>query len=392
MKRIWIKKGKEKKIKNFYPLVFRDEIEKKEENIDDGEIVELLDSEGNFIGRGFWSNKSHISLRIFGREEDEFENIFNKRFDEALKLREKIEDTNSFRLFYSESDGIPGLITDKYDKTIVFQSRIKGIDNFKPAIVEKIIRNFNPSSIYERSDGEFRGEEGLKEKKGLLYGVEPDMVRMEERGLIFYVDVKEGMKTGFYLDQRENRKKAEEFAREGMECLDLFSYTGAFSLFLARKGAKVKSVELEERNIELGRENARLNGLSQKVDFILGNAFDFLEEEVRRGKKYDLIIADPPGIVKSKRDVEKGKWAYWKILYNSFKIAKEGCKILISSCSYHISLQILLEMARLSASDAGVKVRVIDITFQPIDHPWTLQIPETLYLKTLFLLVGQTKR
>lgn len=388
MKRVWIKKGKDKKVKNFYPWVFRDEIEKRDKNMDDGEIVDLLDFHGNFIGRGFWSNKSHIAIRIFGRERDKFENVFNKRFDEAIKLREKIKDTNAFRLFYSEGDGIPGLIIDKYDKTIVFQSRIKGIDNLKPVIVEKIIRNFNPSSIYERSDGEFRGEEGLKEEKGLLYGAEPSMFTIEERGLIFYVDVKEGMKTGFYLDQRDNRKKAEELAKEGMECLDLFSYTGAFSLLLARRGAKVKSVEIEEKNIELGRENAKLNNLSSRVDFILGNAFDFLEEEAKKGRKYDLIIADPPGIVKKKKDVEKGKWAYWKILYNSFKIGKEGCKILISSCSYHISLQTLIEMAKLSASDAGVRVRVIDITFQPIDHPWILQIPETLYLKNLFLLLG----
>ncbi len=388
MKRVWIKKGKEKKIKNFYPWVFKDEIEKKERNLEDGEIVDLFDSDGNFIGRGFWSNKSHIALRIFDRKgEEEFKEILKKRFEEALRLREGIMETNAIRLFYSEGDGIPGLILDKYDRTIVFQSRIKGIDNFKPLIIEEIIRNFNPSSIYERSDGEFRGEEGLKEEKGLLYGIEPDMVMIEERGLIFCVDVKEGMKTGFYLDQRENRKKAEELAKEGMECLDLFSYTGAFSLFLARRGANVKSVELESKNIELGKENARLNNFSSRIDFILGNAFDFLEEEVKKGKKYDLIIADPPGIVKRKSDVEKGKWAYWKILYNSFKIAKEGCKILISSCSYHISLQTLLEMARLSASDAGVKVKVLDITFQPIDHPWILQIPETLYLKSLFLVV-----
>jgi 23S rRNA (cytosine1962-C5)-methyltransferase len=387
MKRVWIKKGKDKKIRNFYPWIFRDEIERKEGKIEDGEIVELLDSDGNFLGKGFWSNKSHIALRIFDREGEDFEDVLKKRFDEAIKVREKIKETNSFRFFYSEGDGIPGLIVDKYDKTIVFQSRIKGIDNLKKKIIEKLIELFNPSSIYERSDGEFRAEEGLDNERGLLYGNEPYLVKIEERGLKFLVDVKEGMKTGFYLDQRDNRKRVEEIVEEGMECLDLFSYTGAFSLFLARKGAKVKAVEIEEKNLELGRENAKLNSLSSKVDFISCNAYDFLEEEVKKGRRFDFIIADPPGIVKRKSDVEKGKWAYWKILYNSFKIGKKGSIVLISSCSYHISLQTLLEMAKLSASDAGVKVKLLDITFQPIDHPWIIQIPETLYLKSLFLRI-----
>lgn len=388
MKRVYIEKGKEKKIKNFYPWVFRDEIERRDKKIEDGEIINLLDTNDKFLGRGFWSNKSHIAVRIFDREgKEEFRNILTKRLEEAQRFRKDIQETNAIRLFYSEGDGIPGLILDRYDKTIVFQSRIKGIDNLKNMIVENIARIFNPTAIYERSDGEFRTEEGLDEKKGLLYGTEPEVVIVEERGMKFIVDVKEGMKTGFYLDQRENRKKMEGLAKEGMECLDLFSYTGAFSLFLARKGAKVRSVELDERNVELAKENAKLNGLSSRVEFISGNAFDFLEEEAKKGRKYDLIIADPPGIVKKKSDVEKGKWAYWKILYNSFKIAKKGCIILISSCSYHISLQTLLEMARLSASDAGVRVRVLDITFQPPDHPWIIQIPETLYLKSLFLIV-----
>lgn len=387
MKRVYIKKGKEKKIRNFYPWVFRDEIEKRNRKMEDGEIVSLFDADENFIGRGFWSNKSHIALRIFDREGKEFEEILERRLEEAKKLRKGIKGTNAIRLFYSEGDGIPGLIIDMYDRTIVLQSRIKGIDNLKREIVGKIVNIFNPSAIYERSDGEFRAEEGLNEEKGFLYGDEPDMVIIEERGMKFYVDVKEGMKTGFYLDQRDNRERAEELAKEGMECLDLFSFTGAFSLFLARKGAKVKSVELESKNVELGKENAKLNGLHSRVDFISGNAYEFLEEEAKKGKKYDMIIADPPGIVKKKKDIEKGKWAYWKILLNSFKIAKDGCIVLISSCSYHISLQTLLEMAKLSASDAGMKVRVLDITFQPLDHPWIIQIPETLYLKSLFLMV-----
>lgn len=388
MKRVYIKRGKEKKIRNFYPWIFRDEIEKRERKMEDGEIVELFDTDENFLGRGFWSNKSHIALRLFDRgAEKDIKKIIESKLNEAMELRKELKGTNAFRIFYSEGDGLPGLILDKYDKTIVFQSRIKGIDNIKLEIVDQIIKKFNPSTIYERSDGEFREEEGLDRKKGLLYGIEPDVVTIEERGMKFYVDIKNGMKTGFYLDQRDNRKKAEELAKEGMECLDLFSYTGAFSLFLARKGAKVKSVELEERNVELAKGNAKLNSLSRNIDFIMANVYDFLEEEVKKGLKYDFIIADPPGIVKRKEDVEKGKWAYWKILYNSFKIAKRYCIILISSCSYHISLHTLLEMAKLSASDSGRRVRVLEITFQPVDHPWIIQIPETLYLKSLFLLV-----
>ncbi len=388
MKKASIKKGKEKKIRNFYPWVFHDEIEFKEKDINDGEIVELFDTKDKFLGRGFWSSKSHISLRVFDwKGEDNLQKILEKKMNEAMYLRKEIKETNALRIFYSEGDGIPGLILDKYDKTIVFQSRIKGIDNIKQEIVEQIVKRFNPFTIYERSDGEFRAEEGLEEEKGLLYGNEPDVVKIEERGMKFYVDVKNGMKTGFYLDQRDNRRKVEELTIEGMKCLDLFSYTGAFSLFLARKEAKVKAIEIEEKNVELARKNEKLNDLPSKIDFIRGNAYDFLEEEVKNGRKYDFIIADPPGIVKKKKDVEKGKWAYWKILYNSFKIAKKGCIILISSCSYHISLQTLLEMARLSASDAGVRVRALDITFQPIDHPWIIQIPETLYLKSIFLMV-----
>ncbi len=388
MKKVYIKKGKDKKIKNFYPWVFRDEIEKKEESIFDGEIVGLFDEKGNFIGRGFWSKSSHIALRIFDKNrEEEFGEVLKKRLVKALELRREIRETNAFRVFFAEGDGMPGLILDKYDKTIVFQSRIKGIDNMKSVIIDAVINLFHPVSIYERSDGDFRAEEGLNDIKGHIYGEENEVVKVEERGLKFYLDIKEGMKTGFYLDQRENRKRAEELAKEKMECLDLFSYTGTFSLFLARKGVKVKAVEIEPKNIEMGKKNAELNSLSSKIEFISANAYEFLENESRKNRRFDFIIADPPGIVKRKSDVEKGKWAYWKILYNSFKLAKDGCIILLSSCSYHISLQTMMEMVRLASSDAGVRVRVLDITFQPLDHPWIIQIPETLYLKSVFLIV-----
>ncbi|MGQ9617645.1 MAG: class I SAM-dependent rRNA methyltransferase [Candidatus Aminicenantia bacterium] len=387
MKKVYLKKGKEKKVKNFYTWIFRDEIEREEGKAEDGGIVYIYDFRGDFLGKGFWSKSSHIALRVFdSKGEDDIDSIVEKRFKKAIEIRKGIKETNAIRLFYSEGDGFPGLILDKYDRTIVLQSRIKGIDVLKGKIVEKIIKIFNPSFIFERSDGDFRAEEGLEDIKGPLYGEEPKIIVIEERGMKFYVDIKDGMKTGFYLDQRENRKRAEKLVSKDMECLDLFSYTGAFSLFLSRKGAKVRAVELEGKNIEIGMENAELNKI-KTIEFVCGNAYDFLEDEAQRGKKYDLIIADPPGIVKKKSEVERGKWAYWKILYNSFKIAREGCIIILSCCSYHVSLQTLIEMARLASSDSGVKIRFFDITFQPIDHPWLLQIPETLYLKSLYLVV-----
>ncbi|MEW6455500.1 MAG: class I SAM-dependent rRNA methyltransferase [Acidobacteriota bacterium] len=386
-KKVIVKKGVEKKIKNYYLWIYRDEIRKISGNPKDGEIISVYDHNNNFLAKGSFNGNSHIPVRIFFYDQDEQldKATIKRKINDALTIRKSIKNTNSIRIINSESDAFPGLILDRYGSHFVIQSRIKTIDLIKSVLIDVINDVFSPLSIYERSEGDFRKEEKLEPIDGELYLKTPDRVLITERNSSFIVDVKKGAKTGFYMDQRDNRFFFENLIEEGNTVLDLFSYTGAFSVFSAKKGATVTMVEIEPEYVEIAKENARINKVENKIEFVTKNAYDFLEDVSRSGKKFDFIVIDPPGIIKSKGEVEKGKWAYWKLAYNSFLSLKKGGKCLISSCSYHVSPSILLEMIRLASSDSGRRIRIITQTYQPEDHPWILQIPETLYLKSFFL-------
>lgn len=387
---VQLKEGKDKKIKNFYLWVFKDEVENFEKLKNKPiQIVNLKSSTGEFLGKAFFNPNSHIVARVLTRNDEKIDaQFFRKKINEAIDRRKKLKiKSNAIRLIHAEADEIPGLIVDKFDNYLVVQSRTAGIEKFKHEIVSILSELIKTAGIYERSDMESRKEEGLEISHGELYGHVPRYVQIQENGLRFLVDLHYGQKTGFYLDQRDNRKKVKELVQKGDKVLDLFCYSGAFSIYCADAGANVIGVDSDRAATDLARENAKLNNLKDKTTFLTADAFDTVESMANSGEKFDLIIIDPPAMTKTKKGAESVKWTFYKLILNSLKMLQPGGKLAVSSCAYHISLDILQEAIRFASNDIGKKLRVIDVTFQPDDHPWILQMPETLYLKTIYLEV-----
>lgn len=387
---IVLKKGKEKKIKNFYLWIFKDEVENFEKvRKEPIQIVDVKSSTGEFLGKAFFNPKSHIVARILTRENEKINaDFFKTRIKNAIERRKKLKiKSDAIRLIHAEADEIPGLIVDKFANYLAIQTRTAGIENFKHEIVKILTDIVKISGIYERNDMESRKEEGLEISSGELYGHVPRYVQIEENGLKFIVDLHYGQKTGFYLDQRDNRKKVKELIHKGDRVLDLFCYSGAFSIYCASAGANVIGVDSDRSATDLARENAKLNQVNDKVTFLTADAFETVEQMANSGEKFDLIIIDPPAMTKTKKGAEGVKWAFHKLILNSLKMLEPGGKLVVSSCAYHISLDILQEAIRFASNDLGKRLRVIDVTFQPEDHPWILQMPETLYLKTIYLEV-----
>jgi len=387
---IKLKKGKEKKIKNFYLWVFKDEIENFEKLKNEPvQIVELKSSTGEFLGKAFFNPKSHIVARVLTRDDEKINaQFFRGKISEAINRRKKLKiKSDAIRLINAEADEIPGLIVDKFGNYLVLQARTAGIENFKHEIATILTELVKTTGIYERSDMESRREEGLETTSGELYGHVPRYVEIQENGLKFIVDLHHGQKTGFYLDQRDNRKKVREMIHRGDRVLDLFCYSGAFSIYCASAGAEVIGVDSDRSATDLARENAKINDLKNKTTFLTADAFETVESMANSGEKFDLIIIDPPAMTKTKKGAENVKWAFYKLALNSLKMLEPGGKLIVSSCAYHISLDMLQEAIRFASNDTGKRLRVIDVTFQPDDHPWILQMPETLYLKTIYLEV-----
>ena len=379
MVKIYLKKGKEKKIKHFYPWVFKDELEKLE---GEGIEAELYDCDGNFLAFGTYSPYSKIAFRVLSYQKETLNmEFFVKKFGEALSLRKGIN-SNAFRVAFSESDLLSGLIVDKYGDAIVIQTRSYPMEMLKGEIIKALVEVFEPLFIYERSDFKGRQDEGLKEFKGLLYGILKNPVEIKENEFRFLVDVVNGLKTGFYLDQRENREYVYKLVERGNKVLDLFCYTGGFSIYCAKKGAKVIGVDINESAIELAKENAQLNKVNPQ--FILGNAFDYIQQT---DEIFDLIIADPPAIAKTKKEKESILWAIWKLAYYSFQKLKKFGRLFICACTYQISIEEMLKQLRLASTDAGKRIFIKSINLQPVDHPYIPTFPESLYLKCFDIIV-----
>ncbi|WP_461832511.1 class I SAM-dependent rRNA methyltransferase [Aquifex sp.] len=377
--RIYLKKGKEKKVKHFYPWVFRDEIKEIE---GEGVVAELCDSEGNFLAVGTYSPVSRIAFRVLSYErEDINEGFFKKRLEEALSLRKDI-DSDAFRVAFSESDLLSGLIIDKYADGVVVQVRSYPMEVLKEKVISGILNVLKPAFIYERSDFKGREEEGLQPFKGLIYGKLENPIKIREGEFSFLVDVVNGLKTGFYLDQRENRRYIQSIVARNMKVLDLFCYTGGFSVYAGKKGAKVIGVDINENAVELARENARMNDVN--AEFIKYNAFNFIEETK---EVYDLIIADPPAIAKTKKEKESVKWAIWKLAYHSFKKLKKYGRLFICTCTYQMSVEDMIKQVRLASTDVGRRIFIKSVMLQPVDHPYLPTFPESLYLKCLDTIV-----
>ncbi len=367
-----------RKVKRLYPWVFADEIIRVE---GEGYEAEVYDKNG-FVAFGTYSPNSRIRFRFLGFERERIdEEFFEKRFIRALNIREGIN-SNAYRLVFSESDFLGGLIVDRYKNGFVIQIRSKPMEVFKNFVVEGLKKSFSPEFVYERSDMTSRKDEGLKPFKGLLYGRIPESLIIEENGFNFLVDIVGGLKTGFYLDQRDNREYLFESLRGGEKVLDLFCYTGAFSVYLSKKAKEIVAVDINDNALEIAKENLKLNGC-KNVNLINLDAFEFLKTEK---ELYDLIIADPPAISKKKSEKGSIKWAIWKLAVLSLKRLKDYGRLFICSCTYQMDVKDMLRQIRLASFDTGIPIAILSIRTQPKDHPYIPHFPESLYLKCLDVL------
>ncbi len=393
---IVLKKRRESSLRRKHPWIFSGAIKKIEGSPQSGDTVEIESSDGHKLGKGAFSSHSQIAVRMwtFNPEEDITDNYFRQRLLTAYDRRKNLleseaTDKVACRLVNAESDGLPGLIIDKYGTYLVCQYFGAGMDKWKPVITKLISELFHPSGVYERSDVDIRSKEGLKKQTGTLWGSEPPgEIIIEENGIQFLVDIQRGHKTGFYLDQRENRKEICDFSKNA-EVLNCFSYTGGFSLYALKYGAKkVVNIESSQESITIAEKNLVLNGFNpDKMVNIRGDVFQTLRDLNNKGKQFDLIILDPPKFVESRRHLKKGTRGYKDINLSAFRLLRPGGILFTFSCSGLLSPELFQKIVADAALDAGREAQIIKWLHQSSDHPTALNFPEGLYLKGLICSV-----
>ena len=378
---VYLRRGREQRVLGGHPWIFRSDIER-EDGAADGLPVRVLTSAGRFLAMAVYNPRSQISLRILSRRDEPIDGAFIRgRVRRALDYRRRFADLGSCRLIFAESDGLPAVIADKFGDVIVVQILCLGMERFKGDIVDALAQELSPRGIYERNDVPVRELEGLSQQTGLLWGEVPDRVEMQENGVRFLVDVKEGQKTGFFLDQKENRAAIAPFV-PGMRVLDCFTHTGSFALHAARYGAaEVTGVDISEHACACALENARLNGVEDRVRFECANAFDFLRAQQTAKAQYDVVILDPPAFTKTRSAVEGALRGYKEINLRGMKLTRDGGFFITCSCSQHVTPDLFRGMLMDAQKDAHVQLRQIEWRTQGRDHPILLSSPETQYLK-----------
>jgi len=387
MATITLRKTRETRVRGGHPWIYASEIEKVDGEFENGDIVDVCDFRGKFIGRGFYNPNSQISLRILTRNDEPCDrSFFAKRIRDAWVYRQQMCDPDSCRLIYSESDFLPGLVVDKYGDVLVLQSLSLGIERIKDMIADLLMEIVRPMGIWERSDVPVRRLEGMEQTTGLLRGEVPDLVEMKENGIIFGVDVKNGQKTGFFLDQKENRAAIAPFCKDA-KVLDCFCHNGSFSLHAAKFGAKsVLGVDISEEALVVARENARRNNLTN-VTFEAHNCFDLLREMTDNNEKFDVVILDPPAFTKNKAALQSALRGYKEINLRGLKLVRDGGYLVTCSCSQHVLTEMFQDMVNQAARDAKKRIRLVEYRTQGKDHPLLPQSIETKYLKTMILQV-----
>ena len=383
-----LRKTRESRVRSGHPWVFASDIERIEGSFEPGDVVDVVSSHNTYLGRAFYNPKSQISLRMLTTHDEPVdEAFFRRRVQEAWDYRNQFCDPASCRLIFSESDFLPGLIVDKFGDYLVVQSLCLGIEKWKQSIVRDLAEIVHPKGVWERSDVPVRRLEGLEQTTGLLYGEVPDSIDMVENGLRFVVDVKNGQKTGFFLDQKENRAAIAPLCK-GARVLDCFCHNGSFSLHAAKYGARsVLGVDISEEALEVARQNAENNGLSDVVTFEAHNCFDHLRELTDAREQFDVVILDPPAFTKTRAAVESALRGYKEINLRGMKLVRKGGFLVTCSCSQHVSPEQFRDMINQAARDSKTKLRLVENRTQGHDHPILPASPETQYLKCMILQV-----
>ena len=328
--------GKEKRVFTGHPWIFRSDIARTKGDPQPGDAVRVTASNGRFLAMAAYNPASQIALRILSHRDEPIDEAFIRgRVHRAVDYRRKFADLRSCRLIFAESDRLPALIVDSFGDVLVMQCLCLGMERYKDMICAALMDEMHPQGIYERGDVPVRELEGLTQVTGVLRGTVPDRVQMEENGIKFWVDVKNGQKTGFFLDQKENRAAIAPFV-QGARVLDCFTHTGSFALHAAKYGASdVTGVDISDFACDCARENAALNGF-ENVRFVAANAFDFLKEQSASGEQYDVVILDPPAFTKTRAAVEAAARGYKEINLRGMKLVKDGGYLVTCSCSQHM--------------------------------------------------------
>ncbi|RPI86979.1 MAG: methyltransferase domain-containing protein [Chloroflexi bacterium] len=392
MNKIILKPNREKSLLRRHPWVFSGAVAKVEGSPQPGGTIDICTSSGSFLAQAAYSPESQIRARVWTFDEAEKvdEAYFLRRLEAAVEMRRLLKDTgwidsNAVRLVHGESDGLPGLVIDQYGKVLVLQALSAGAETWKDTIAEQVMELTGAESLYERSDVDVRRLEGLPEKKGLLKGVEPpDRIEIREADLKFWVDVRGGHKTGYYLDQRANRALVKSMVR-GRDVLDCFSYTGGFTIASALGGANsVLSIDSSGEAIQLAKQNLQLNPVDPgKVYWIEADVFQTLRTFRDSRKSFDLIVLDPPKFAQTASQAERAARGYKDINLLAFKLLRPGGLLFTFSCSGGINEDLFQQIVAGAALDAGVDAQIIRRMHQGPDHPISVHFPEGAYLKGL---------
>jgi 23S rRNA (cytosine1962-C5)-methyltransferase len=389
-----LKPGREKSLLRRHPWIFSGAVASVQGNPTDGETVEVRSASGEFLGRGAYSSQSQIRVRVWSWDPQEVigPDFFRRRLSDALAVRRTffdLDQTSALRLVHGESDGLPGLIVDRYEDTLVVQCLSSGIELWRETLADLLLELTGAERVYERSDVEVRKLEGLPERTGVLRGgPPPEYILIHEKDLQFEVDVYHGHKTGFYLDQRQNRAAVGGLAR-GCEVLDCFAYTGGFALSaLAGGAASVLAVDASAEALERARRNLALNGLPEdRVECQVGDVFQVLRGLRDRGRSFDLIVLDPPKFAATASQAERAARGYKDINLLAFKLLRPGGLLATFSCSGGVSAELFQKIVAGAALDAGVEARILQRLHQSPDHPVALNFPEGAYLKGFVIRV-----
>ncbi len=385
MQSLYLKPKEHHRIQKGHLWVFSNELESIPRGIAAGETVSLFTHDRKFLGTGFFNPNSLISFRLLSRREEALDREFFRRaIIDALKLREKVyrdEDTNAFRLVHGESDSLPGLVIDRFNRAVVLQAFSAGMDRHLPLLCEVLEEILNPQVMVVRNESVLRELEGLTLYKKIIKGERAGTIQtIHDAGISFEVDLYEGQKTGFFLDQRENRRIIRKFS-EGAEVLDVFTNDGGFALNALSGGAKsVIMLDASQEALQRAERNARLNGFSD-YSLIAADAFDMLDQMVKAQEKFDVVVLDPPSFTKSRKNLPTALKAYKKLNRLGLQLVKNGGFLATASCSHHASEEDFLDTVHQAALAEGAQLRMVYRNSQPFDHPVLLAMPETGYLK-----------
>lgn len=382
--------GREKSVLNRHPWVFSRGISGITGEPSAGEIISVYSHKNNFLGKAFFNPNSQIRLRFLSFSDNVFDlQALKNRIVAANLFRSShlSDNTNSYRVINSENDMLPGLIVDRYSDVLVIQCNTLGISLLKPQIVEILEELFSPAAILERSDSTQVSREGMQPTRSTLSGNIPEQLMILENGVSFEVDPVEGQKTGFFLDQRDNRQRLADYCGKDSTVLNCFAFTGGFSVYAALKGATTTSVELSKPAVELTKRNIIHNKIDpKKHEFICENVFEYLR--TAKADHFDRIVLDPPAFAKQRKQVQKAARGYKDINRLAMERIKADGILITCSCSAAVDMDLFQKIVFSAAQEAGRDVQIIGRPSQPLDHPTSIYFPEGEYLKTLILRVG----